>query len=453
MKTSREEILREAEEALRIIEAETLSPEEQERLIRSTVEGFRDYVNPGFLDYRKSVSTDYTAVEWSDRGNRITDVRGKEYLDCLGGFGVYNVGHRNPKVLQAVLNQLKRQAIHSQELLDPLRAKLARLVSLITPGALQYAFFCNSGTEAVEGALKLARLHTKKKGYVATTRAFHGKSMGSLSATAKAHFRTPYLPLVPGFHHVPYGDARSVEAILSGSSFVGDDVAAVIVEPIQGEGGVNVPPDDYLPALREMCTRYGAMLIVDEVQTGMGRTGKMFCCEHWGVAPDILCIGKAFGGGIAPIGAFVSTPEVWKEMIPDPFLHTSTFGGNPLACAAAIATIQVLLEDRLPERAAELGPYFLNGLSQIAMRHSAICLDARGKGLLLGIEFITDEIGFEVSKNLFDRGVLVAGTLINAKTVRIEPPLTIERNEIDYALEKIEEALCDVEAQQKKCVV
>jgi len=401
-------------------------------------------VNPGFLEYRKSVSTNYTAVEWTDSGASFTDIYGKEFIDCLGGYGIFNVGHRHPKVLEAVLNQLKRQALHSQELLDPLRAMLARLLAMITPGDLQYCFFTNSGTESVEGALKLARLHTGRSGIISTIGAFHGKSMGSLSATSKSVFREPFLPLIPGFSHVPFGDANLLEHKIASSKYTGEEIAAVILEPIQGEGGVIVPPDDYFLKVRDICDRYGVLIIADEVQTGLGRTGKMFGIDHYDVVPDIMCLAKPLSGGVIPAGAFIATEEIWQEMIPNPFLHTTTFGGNPLACAAAIAAINVTLEEQLPEQAAEKGDYFLPKLVDLMSKYSNICHEGRGRGLMIGMEFTSDEAGYEVAKGLFENGVLVAGTLINAKTLRIEPPLVITKAELDRVLEALDKVFTEV---------
>ncbi|GAG11332.1 unnamed protein product, partial [marine sediment metagenome] len=264
----------------------------------------------------------------------------------------------------------------------------------------------------------------------ATIGAFHGKSMGSLSATSKVIFRKPFLPLIPGFRHIPYGDADALEKEIASAEYTGEDIAAVILEPIQGEGGVIIPPDDYFPQVREICNRYGVLLIADEIQTGMGRTGKLFGIEHYGVVPDIMALGKAFGGAIMPIGAFISTKEIWEKMTPNPFLHTTTFGGNPIACAAAIAAINVTLEERLPEQAAEKGNYFIPKLIDLMSNYKNICAEGRGRGLLIGMEFTSDEAGYEVAKGLFERGVLVAGTLIHAQTLRIEPPLTITKAEL-----------------------
>ncbi|MGQ9556973.1 MAG: putrescine aminotransferase [Desulfurispora sp.] len=438
------QVIQESQLYLDLIAKKELTREEKDWVVQSTVEAFRDHVNPGFLEYRKSVSTDYTSVEWCDSGSTFTDVYGKEYIDCLGGFGIYNVGHRHPKVIEAVINQLQRQALHSQELLDPLRGFLAKLLAQITPGDLQYAFFVNSGTESVEGALKFARMYTGRRSFIATTRGFHGKSLGSLSATAKGVFRQPFLPLIPGFHHVPYGDAAAIEMMLESCAFIGEDVAAVVLEPIQGEGGVIVPPDDYLPRVRELCDKYGALLILDEVQTGMGRTGKMFCCEHYHVVPDILCLAKAFGGGVMPIGAFVSRREIWEKLIDNPILHSTTFGGNPVCCAAAIANINVLLSENLPQRAAESGAYMIGRLRELAEKYPQVVLEVRGKGLMIGIEFVNNELGYAVAKGLFDNGVLVAGTYINSKSIRIEPPLTISREQQDQVIERLDKVLAEV---------
>lgn len=441
------EVFNYTNKVLGLIENQEISPEDAAWVTRQTVENFRDHVNPGFLSYRKSVTKDgqFAAVEWKDSGqNCFMDVNGKEYIDCLGGFGIYNVGHGHPKVKQAVINQMNRQALHSQDLLDPLRAMLAKILADITPGNLKYAFFVNSGTEAVEAALKLAKMHSDRTAFIATTRAFHGKSLGSLSGTAKGVFRKPFLPLIPGFRHVQFGDIDMMRKTMEACAMVGEDVAAVIVEPIQGEGGVILPPDAYLQQLRELCDQYGALLIFDEVQTGMGRTGKMFCCEHYDVVPDILCLAKAFGGGIMPAGAIVATEEVFKSFFPNPFIHTTTFGGNPLACAAAIATFNVLIEENLPSRAAEMGEFMLSGLREAAAGHGDKVLDIRGLGLLIGIEFHNDEIGYEVSKGLFDKGILVAGTLINAKTIRVEPPLTITFEQANRVIAEFRNVLAQI---------
>lgn len=423
-----------------LIAKKTLSPEERARVVSDSVRYWTDHVNEGFLQYRKSVSTDYTAVEWSDSGACFKDINGKEFLDMLGGFGVYVTGHRHPKVLKAVTDQLSRQGIHSQELIDPLRTYLARLLALVTPGDLQFAFLTNSGTESVEACLKMAMLTTGRRRFVGAIGAFHGKSLGSLGGTSKAMFREPFLPLL-NWSHVPFGDAAALTTLMEAADFSGDRVAAVVLEPIQGEGGINVAPPGYLKAARDLCDKYGALLILDEIQSGMGRTGKMFACEHDGVVPDLMALGKGLGGGIMPIGACVGTPKTWQRYIENPFLHTTTFGGNPPCCAAAIATIGVLLEEDLPRQAGEKGAYLLGALNKLAARYPKALVLARGRGLMLGMEFVSHEVGYAVAKNLFARNILISGTYINARVLRIEPALTITVAELDKFLAALEDSL------------
>lgn len=432
-----------SQKVLDLIAKETISAEEAQWITQETVDCFKEHVNPGFLEYRKTVTLDnqFAAIEWSDEGSCFKDVNGKEYIDCLGGFGIFNVGHRHPKVIETVQNQLKRQALHTQDLLDPLRAMLAKILAEITPGDLKYSFFTNSGTESVEAALKLAKMQSNKSTFIATTRAFHGKSLGSLSGTAKGVFRKPFLPLIPGFKHVPFGDIEMMRKTFEVCALVGEDVAAVILEPIQGEGGVILPPENYLKEVRALCDEYDALLIFDEVQTGMGRTGKMFAAELYDVVPDIICLAKAFGGGVMPAGAVVANEKTFSVLFDNPFMHTTTFGGNPLACAAAIATINVLIEEDLPARAAEVGEYFLKGIKEVTKEHSDKVLEVRGQGLLIGVEFHEDETGYAFSKGMFDEGVLVAGTLVNSKTIRIEPPLTISIEKVDQVIATFKKVL------------
>jgi putrescine aminotransferase len=287
--------------------------------------------------------------------------------------------------------------------------------------------------------MKLAKMYTRKKGFIAMLKGFHGKTLGSLSLMGKSVFREPLLPLLEGVRHVPFGDAGAVESALAAAQAVGDGIAAVVAEPIQGEAGAVVPPDDYWPRLRELCTHYGVLLIADEVQTGFGRTGKIFGVDHWDVAPDIMCLGKALGGGVVPMSAFLSTPQIWSCLEPNPFMHTTTTGGNPLACAAALAQINVLLSEDLAGQAAAKGNYILEKLDGLKQQYAGILQDAHGRGLLIGMEFPTDEVGYRVASGLFSRGVLTAGTLTNSKTIRIEPALNVPQAIVDEMLDRLED--------------
>ncbi|CAM5795877.1 MULTISPECIES: putrescine aminotransferase [Brevibacillus] len=447
---SREESLELASEILSFIESETLTVEQKKKIVSDSVENFTNHVTKAILAHRKSVSTDYSVVEWEDEGAIFRDTMGDEYIDCLGGYGVYLLGHRHPKVVKAVEAQLKRYALHSQEMVDPLRGYLSKLVAYITPGDLQHSYLVNCGTEANEMALKLARLATGKKCFISTERGFHGKTLFSLSASGKSTFREPYMPLVPGFQHVPFGDADAVEQAIRMLIATGETVAGVIVEPIQGEGGVNIPPDDYLPRLRQICDKYECLLIVDEVQTGMGRTGTLFGVDHWDVVPDIMTLGKAFGGGVMPIAAMVAKKKWWGKMEENPFLlGSSTFGGNPLCCAGAIAGIHTILADNIPQMAKEKGDYIMLRLNEIKEQYPEVMVDVRGRGLLIGMEFATNNLGYTLAKMLFGKKILVGGTINNATVIRIEPPAVISYEQIDYVLACIEEGIAQLSKEMK----
>ena len=446
---NREEILKETGRWLEIISSPKLSDEAKHRIVRDTMENFDSYYNRGYLEYRKSLIElrDEPALEWEGQGSLLYDLTGRRFIDCLGGYGIYSAGIRHPKIVQAVSDQLARMPLSSQELIDPLRGALAELLGEIAPGDLQYSFFINNGTDAVEGAYKLARLYTGRTNFISSIRGFHGKSAGSLSLMGKWEYREPFLPLLPGVQFVEFGDAEAVEDELYKADATGKGVAGVIMEPIQGEAGAIVPPPDFWPRIRKACDEYGALLIADEVQTGLGRTGKMFGVDHWKTVPDILCLGKALGGGVMPLSAFVSTPKIWGVLEKNPFIHTSTFGGNPLACAAGIAAIHVTLEENLPEQAFKKGRYLLGELVALQMRYDRVLRKAQGKGLLLGLEFENTEIGYKVVSGLFKRGVLVAGTLTNSRVVRIEPALNIPDPMIDEVLEILEDTLKEVDRE------
>ncbi|CQR74615.1 Putrescine aminotransferase [Sporomusa ovata DSM 2662] len=405
----------------------------KEQMISQTINKYEQYINPAMAKLFRFMGL--STIEWEAAGTIIKDIGGKEYVDCLGGYGVFSLGHRHPKVVEAVKRQLDFMPLSSKVLFDKPMADLAELLAEITPGDLQYSFIVNSGTEAVEGSLKLARVHTGRNKFVATTNSFHGKTLGSLSATGREMFREPFQPLLAGFSHVPFGDIDALAQV------VDNETAAVIIEPIQGEGGIIVPPDTYLPAAREICDKTGALLLCDEVQTGLGRTGKMFAVEHYGVVPDIITTAKALGGGVMPIGAFTARPKVWDKYITSPFLHTSTFGGNPLACAAAIAAISVIREEGLLRRAEQSGHYFMGKLTELAMAYPEVIAQVRGKGLMIGIELTKEGIGGLIMSEMIDKGVLIAYTLNNPKVMRIEPPLIIEQEQIDYVISALSSAL------------
>ena len=431
-----------------IIHKSQVTEDEAKSIIEESKYNFAQHFNSGWLDYRKSVTEagDWACVEWTGSGAIFKDVLGREYIDCLGGYGMMDLGWGNAEVIDNVKAQLGRTPMPSQELIDPLRGVLARLLAMITPGDIKYSFFAASGTEAIEGAIKLAKMYTQKSGFIAATKAFHGKTMGSLSMIGKSDFRTPVGTLYGGpVYHVPFGDADAVEKQLEISKKVGVEIAAVLMEPIQGEAGAIVPPDDFWPRIREATKQYGVLLIADEVQTGLGRTGKLWGVDHWDVKPDIIALAKSLGGGVMPISAFCSTEEIWQcMMFPNPFIHTTTTGGGALACSAAIAAIKITLRDKLWEQAAAKGDYLMPKLKALASQYPQIYQSITGKGLLIGQHFHNPEVGYKVAAGLFKRGVLVAGTLTSAQTVRIEPPLVISYELIDKLLERLEDTLAEI---------
>jgi predicted acetylornithine/succinylornithine family transaminase len=367
------------------------------------------------------------------KGMYVKDIGGRRYLDFVGGIAVCALGHCHPAVTKAISGQAKK-LVHVSNLyyIQP-QAELADLLSKITPQGIDKFFFCNSGAEAVEGSFKLAIKHTKRQRIIAMQGSFHGRTAATVGATWRASYREPFAPLIPEvFDFVPFNDLSAVERAIT------DQTAAVIVEPIQGEGGLNVASDDFLPGLRGLCDERGVLLICDEIQAGMGRTGKWFACEHWGVKPDIMTMAKALGSGF-PIGCLGAKNEVMKSFSPGD--HASTFGGNPLACAASKAVIKTMMRLKLPQRAARMGKYFKKRLTELAEKHGCV-RDVRGLGLMLGMELSSKEIANAVLAKARERGFLI--NCVADKVLRFVPPLIVERKHIDLLIKTLDGILTEV---------
>ncbi len=409
---------------------------EIERISAEVVEKYRKYVSPGIAGILSFSGFDVPEDKAS--GCYIYDISGRKFLDCVGGYGAFSLGHLNPAVVEAVSQQLSKEALKSHFFMCSELADACELLAEVLPGNLQYSFLCNSGTEAVEGALKAARIHTGRPGFVGAVNGFHGKSFGSLSVSGRDIYKQGFYPLLPGTSHVPFGDVDAM------AEAVTDQTAAVILEIVQGEGGVILAPDGYFQAVREICNAKGAMLIADEVRTGFGRTGRMFACEHYDIVPDIITMAKALGGGVMPVGAFSAGPEIWHSMFgKNPYLHSTTFGGNPLACVAVIAAINATREQNLVERSARLGAKLLSELKDLQTKYPDMIKEVRGIGLLAGVEFAEEDIGALVIAACGHRDLLVAYSLNNPKVIRIEPPLIIEEAELDRAVSIIGEAIAE----------
>ncbi len=399
----------------------------------AVIEDYENHVNPGFAALVKFGGFD--SVEVSARGCLVTDSRGREFLDCAGGLGSLSVGYSHPRVVEAVKGQLDKMALSTRLFFNAPQARLARWLAELTPGDLQYSFFCNSGTEAVEAAIKFARMSTGRPGFVSATNAFHGKTMGSLSVSGRELYKAPFEPLVPGCVNVPYNDVAALEGA------VNDTTAAVLLEPIQGEAGVIVPDAGYLRAARDICDRHGALLIIDEVQTGLGRTGRMWGCEWDGVAPDMVTLAKGLSGSCVPIGVVVGTPAVWEIFRENPLIHSSTFGGNPLACVAGLAALDVIESENLVARSAAQGEKLIGALRATQAKYPQCVQEVRGRGLIIGVQFAHEDIGALAIVGLLKSNVIAAYTLNNPTTIRFEPPLVISDEQVQWAATAFDEAI------------
>lgn len=361
------------------------------------------------------------------KGVVVWDVNGKEYLDCTGSYGVALLGHSHPKIVAAVCQQAERLISCHAGYYNDKRAEFLQKLTSITPKGLDKAFLSNSGAESVECALKLARKYSCKPEVIAVMGAFHGKTMGALSATWDKKYRAPFQPLVPDIKHAPPDNLEKLREAIS------EKTAAILVEPVRGEGGVRVPPDGFLKELRELCDEKNILLMLDEVQTGFGRTGNLFACEHWSVVPDVICLAKPLAGGL-PLAATVARQDVMSSLKVGE--HSTTYSGSPLVCAAGCAAIDVLLEEKLAERAATLGAYFKSKLEELQSKYR-IAKEVRGLGLMLGMEMKFDVLNILLKS--MEKGVLILDAGRNV--LRFLPPLVISKEQIDHAISVLDGVL------------
>lgn len=367
------------------------------------------------------------------RGVKVWGVNGKEYLDFVAGIAVNVLGHCHPRVVVAIQKQAQRLIHVSNLYYNEPQVRLAKL--LVENSFADKVFFCNSGAEANEGAIKLARKYAKEnmKGeryeIITALNSFHGRTLATLTATGQEKFQKGFEPLMPGFRYVEFNNLKALE------SAIDEKTCAVLLEPIQGEGGIRVPSPNYLKGVREICDKYGILLILDEVQTGIGRTGRLFAYEHFGIEPDIMTLAKGLGSGV-PIGAVLATDKVASSF--QPGSHASTFGGNPLCCAAAIATIETVIEDGfILDQCRRMGEYLLQGLNELKEEYSSIIVDIRGMGLMIGMEMAVDCL--EITKDCLERGLIINCTAGNV--IRFTPPLIVQKRDIDHMLDILDDVL------------
>jgi acetylornithine/LysW-gamma-L-lysine aminotransferase len=368
------------------------------------------------------------------KGARVWDTAGKEYIDCMGGYGVALVGHCNERVVYAIKRQADALITAHMSMYNDTRLKFMEKIASVAPPSLNKVFFTNSGAESVEAALKFARKYTGKHGVIAMNGAYHGKTFGALSVTYNEKYRRPFMPLMDGVKFVSYSDPSMLEAAVDNTT------GTVILEPIQGETGIIVPPDDLLPRIREICNKHNLVLIFDEIQAGLGRTGKMWAGQNWDTTPDIMCLAKGIAGGI-PMGLVMARQEIMNAMKIGE--HSSTFAGSPIACAAGTATLECLVEDKLVENAAKVGRHFREGLDRLKEKHKII-RQVRGIGMMLGVE-----IRFDVKDILFDgirEGLLM---LYSGKNIiRLLPPLVMDETTVSRAIDIIDIVLASEEKRR-----
>ncbi|MEU0052736.1 aminotransferase class III-fold pyridoxal phosphate-dependent enzyme [Streptomyces sp. NPDC006309] len=377
------------------------------------------------------------ALELSSHAAHVFGADGRRFLDC-GGYGVFLVGHTHPIVVEAVVAQARSHPMSTRLLLEPTAALAAAALAAVTPAGLDRVHFVNSGAEATEAALKLARVHGKRR-LVSAEGGFHGKTMGALSLTAKEFYQEPFRPLLPDVTHVPYGDVSALDGTV-------DADTCLFLEPVQGEGGVVVPPDGYLTAAQRLCRERGAFLVLDEIQTGLGRLGTWWGADREAVSPDVLLVGKGLSGGVVPVAAMVATDAAYEPFSRDPFLHTSTFAASPIAMAAARSAVETIRAEGMVDRAAALGRTLLDGLARIvADRCPGLVAQIRGAGLLIGVECKDEHTAGAFVMELHDRGVLVNHSLNAHKVIRFTPPAVLTRSDVDWLLTAFDDAATTLE--------
>jgi putrescine aminotransferase len=373
-------------------------------------------------------------VEVSGCGSRVLDATGREYLNC-GGYGVFLLGHAHPAVVEAVVDQVRRHPLATRLMLEPVVARAAETLAGVTPPGLDYVHFVNSGAEAAEAAIKLGRANGRAH-LISAIGGYHGKTMGALTLTARELYQAPFRPLLPSAEHVPFGDAQALAAALAAAP-----PSCVVVEPVQGEGGVVIPPAGYLTEVARLCRQHGALLVLDEVQTGLGRLGHWWGADRESIRPDIMLVGKNLSGGVVPVAAMVATAETYGPFSRDPFLHTSTFAGSPVAAAAADAAVRTIAAEGLVGRARELGELLLAEIRRTLLDACPqLVADVRGAGLLIGVELVDEQATGELVMELLDRGVIVNHSLNAHRVLRFTPPAVLSTADIRWLLDALAES-------------
>lgn len=416
-----------------------LTKEQRQAMKKQALDDFSRYVNPQKARVLKNAGLDI--IEGKREGAAVWDITGKKYIDCITSAGSFNVGRRNPEIIDALKKALDEYDLGVFLLCSKPKADLAKRLSEITPGDLQYVMYGSGGGEANDFAIKLARGYTMKNEIISTVKAYHGHTGFSLAAIGRDEYRKPFGPMVPGYKHVPYNNLSAMEEAIT------EDSAAIILELVQGEGGIHLATDDYVKGVRKLCDDHEVLLIFDEIQTGFGRTGKMFCCEHSGVVPDIMTVAKSLGGALYPISATIYREELGDFVMTHAFTHLSTFGGSDIGCVVGLAVIDYLVKNKLPEHAAAMGERFQKGFDELLKKYPELLTEVRRKGLMMGLQYTNDSIGPRMSYQLAQNGVMAIYTGNEPSVMRIMPSLVIQNDEVDFVIEALDKSMSEIMKQ------
>ena len=399
-------------------------------------ESYGRLINPAYPSFLNKLGLNKVAVR--AQGATITDSEGNTYIDCVGGYGLFNLGHNNPDIIESLTDQLKEQQLLTKPLISEIQVRLAECIEKITPGELSCSFILNSGSEAIDCAIKLVRLHRGGKTIITAQKSFHGHTFGALTASGIPSFKRAFQPLLPGFISVPFGDIEALKQSISA------DTGAVLIEPIQHEAGILLPLNGYLQKVRKLCDEHGLILILDEIKTGFGKTGRMFACEHYNVVPDILVLGKSLGGGLIPTGAVIAKSHLWKRFGLSFPMSASSYAGNVLACRAALSTIRYIQQGNLLADCAEKGKMLLRSLRDCVGEYPSILRSAEGLCLLIGIETQSGKIALELAKEMIRQRIIMVPAFGNSSILMVEPPLVISFQQIRAVVDSFAAACVNV---------
>ncbi|MBI2712330.1 MAG: aspartate aminotransferase family protein [Bdellovibrio sp.] len=395
---------------------------------------FGQHINPSKVRILKSAGLDL--VEGKREGPYVWDVSGNRFIDCITGAGSFNVGRRNPEIINALKEALDDYDLGGFLFFSEAKVQLAEKLASISPqGLLKCVTFGCGGGESIDFAIKLSRGSTLRPTVITADRGYHGHTGFALSGIGRDAYRKPFGPLMPEFIRVPYGDLDALKKVIN------ENTACVLLEPIQGEGGIIIPPESYFPGVRKLCDENGALLIVDEIQTGWGRTGKLFCCEHYGIVPDILCVGKSMGGGLYPITAALYKEELQDFIFANPFIHFSTFGGSDLGCKVALATIDYIEKNQLWLNAEKMGMIFQQGFEKLKLQYPQILAEYRRKGLMMGLQYASEHMGPRMSFELAKRGVIAVFSANDPRVMRFMPSLVIQKEDVLFVLDALDKSM------------